>query len=125
MGLAPMGERYRRPDWVRRVNAMGLAAGGAVLGPGGGSRWLSALADGQRTAEPARQLLAGLSDREREVLMLLGRGLSNADIGGTLHLSEATVKTHVARILGKLSLRDRVQAVVVAYETGLVTPGGV
>ncbi len=67
--------------------------------------------------------LAALTPRELEVLTLLGRGLSNTELAQALTLSEATVKTHVARIFAKLSLRDRAQAVVLAYETGLVTPG--
>ncbi|MET7935240.1 response regulator transcription factor [Streptomyces sp. NPDC005322] len=68
--------------------------------------------------------LAALTPREREVLALMGQGLSNIELADTLTLSEATVKTHVARIFAKLTLRDRAQAVVLAYETGLVTPGG-
>jgi DNA-binding NarL/FixJ family response regulator len=70
---------------------------------------------------PAR--LAGLTEREVEVLRELATGRSNAEIGAALFLSEATVKTHVTRILAKLQLRDRVQAVVAAYEVGLVRPG--
>ncbi|AXI80938.1 response regulator [Peterkaempfera bronchialis] len=67
--------------------------------------------------------LAALTPREREVLTLMGRGLSNSELAHELTLSEATVKTHVARIFAKLTLRDRAQAVVLAYETGLVSPG--
>jgi len=75
------------------------------------------------TAAPAvHRDLTGLTPREREVLTLLGRGLSNTELADALTLSEATVKTHVARIFAKLRLRDRAQAVVVAYETGLVSP---
>lgn len=65
-----------------------------------------------------------ITEREREVLRLVGQGLSNDDIGGRLFLSPATVKTHVNRAMSKLDARDRAQLVVIAYETGLVRPGG-
>jgi len=102
-----------------------VRAGDALLAPAITRRLVERFAG--RTAEGAaiHRDLSALTRRELEVLRLLAQGLSNAELAGHLQLSEATVKTHVARILAKLRLRDRVQAVVVAYETGLVTPTGV
>ncbi len=99
-----------------------VAAGEALLAPSVTRR----LIEDFSRARPAREEPAGLDEltpREREVLELVARGLSNAEIAETLVVGETTVKTHVARVLMKLGLRDRVQAVVLAYESGIVSPG--
>ncbi|MEH1029433.1 response regulator transcription factor [Micromonospora profundi] len=100
-----------------------VAQGDSVVAPSITRRLLDRFA-GQLGAGPTTDpRLAQLTDREREVLLLVAQGLSNAEIAAKVHVAEATVKTHVGRILAKLQLRDRVQAVVLAYESGLVTPG--
>jgi DNA-binding NarL/FixJ family response regulator len=98
-----------------------VRSGDALLAPAITRRLVERFARRDPTPVPHRDLDA-LTPRELEVLRLLAEGLSNAELAAHLYLSEATVKTHVARILAKLGLRDRVQAVVVAYRTGLVTP---
>ena len=103
-----------------------VAAGDAVVAPRITRRLLDRFADQllPRTGDAAGDgRLAALTDREREVLVLVAQGMSNQEIAQRLVVAEATVKTHVGRILSKLCLRDRVQAVVLAYETGLVRPG--
>ena len=108
--LVQTGDALLAPSITRRlVERFAPAARAAAAPPG--------------PAGAAGPGLSALTPREREVLGLIARGLSNAEIAATLTLSEATVKTHVARILTKLGLRDRVQAVVLAYETGLVAQG--
>jgi DNA-binding NarL/FixJ family response regulator len=99
-----------------------VRCGDALLAPSITRRLVERFAP--RAAGAGGAGLAALTPRELEVLGLVARGLSNAELAAALTLSEATVKTHVARILAKLQLRDRVQAVVLAYETGLVSPGG-
>jgi DNA-binding NarL/FixJ family response regulator len=101
-----------------------VRSGDALLAPSITRRLVERFAGDE--PPPRKELcaeLSALTPREREVLGLIARGLSNAELASALTLSEATVKTHVARILAKLQLRDRVQAVVLAYESGLVSPG--
>ncbi|WP_024287584.1 response regulator transcription factor [Cellulomonas sp. KRMCY2] len=100
-------------------------AGDAVIAPSSTRRLLEHLVTVLPDSDPATPHpgLAELTDREREVLVLMARGRSNTEIGRDLFVAEATVKTHVGRILSKLAARDRVQAVVTAYESGLVRPG--
>ncbi|WP_089010214.1 response regulator [Micromonospora viridifaciens] len=103
------GDGLIAPALTRRVIAAFARPGGPVTG----------LARRPTAAQPA-----ALTQREYEVLELLARGASNAEIAAALHVGEATVKTHVSRVLAKLDLRDRVQAVIFAYEHGIVQPGG-
>jgi DNA-binding NarL/FixJ family response regulator len=104
-----------------------VAAGDAVVAPSVTRRLLDAFAghlpDPSTGRSPTDQRLGQLTDRERQVLVEVARGFSNAEIARLLTVSEATVKTHVGRILTKLGLRDRVQVVVFAYEAGIVHPG--
>jgi DNA-binding NarL/FixJ family response regulator len=108
----------------RLVDAVRVVAGGeALLTPEITRRLIDRYVTGEPPHRPAPPGLAELTEREREVLNQIARGLSNAEIARELYVGEGTVKTHVVRILAKLGLRDRVQAVVFAYEHGLVRPG--
>jgi DNA-binding NarL/FixJ family response regulator len=108
-------------ELVRAVRS--VAAGDAVLSPAVTRQLLDQVARRLPAAvSRAAEVLAPLTEREREVLRMLAAGLSNAEIAAALVVSEATVKTHVSNLLGKLGLRDRVQAVIYAYETGLIAP---
>jgi DNA-binding NarL/FixJ family response regulator len=107
-------------ELIRAVRV--VASGDALLSPGVTRRLLTQVA-GAIAAPLDDGAIAGLTDREREVLALVGRGLTNEEIGGALFLSPLTAKTHVSRIMSKLAARDRVRLVVIAYETGLVSPG--
>ncbi|WP_033291385.1 response regulator [Amycolatopsis jejuensis] len=111
-----------QPDHL--VSALrSVAEGDAVMSPSVTRRLLDRfIGSGGAPMRDASELDV-LTDREREVLVLIAKGMSNVEIAEALFLSEATVKTHVGRILAKLDLRDRVQAVVLAYETGLARPG--
>ncbi|MFE0454367.1 response regulator [Streptomyces sp. NPDC058914] len=114
----------RRDDLVHAVRV--VAAGDSLLAPAVTRRLVADIVRRRReeaAAEVTPQRLDVLTAREVEILRMLARGLSNAEIATTLFVSEHTVKTHVSNVLSKLGLRDRVQAVICAYETGLVTPG--
>jgi DNA-binding NarL/FixJ family response regulator len=99
-----------------------VAAGEALLAPSVTRRLLDTFARSKPASPPSAPSLDELTDRERQVLVLVAQGLSNTEIATQLFLSEGTVKTHVKRIFFKLGLRDRVQAVILAYDAGLVTP---
>ncbi|MFE9403923.1 response regulator [Streptomyces sp. NPDC006530] len=110
----------RRDDLVHSVRV--VAAGDALLAPAAARRLIAAYTSRPAAPAPSGRLDA-LTARERETLLLLGGGLSNAEIAAELSVSEHTVKTHVGHVLAKLGLRDRVQAVICAYETGLISAG--
>jgi DNA-binding NarL/FixJ family response regulator len=106
------------------LSAIRVVAGGeSVVAPRVTRRLLDRFAGQLTPPAEADDRIGQLTDREREVLLLVAQGLSNVEIAERLYVAETTVKTHVGRILTKLGLRDRVQAVVLAYETGLVRPG--
>jgi DNA-binding NarL/FixJ family response regulator len=110
-----------RHDLIAAVRI--AAAGNALLAPSVTMRLIDAFARRPPQTLPAPSRLASLTARERDILLLLARGLTNAEIAADLVISEATVKSHVGNLLAKLGLRDRVQAVILAYETGIVHPG--
>lgn len=104
-------------DLVQAIRV--VAAGDALLAPSVTKRLIGEFAKRPKPAAKTAKLLELLTEREREVLTEVARGLTNAEIAARLHVAETTVKTHVAHVLDKLQLRDRVQAVILAYETGL------
>jgi DNA-binding NarL/FixJ family response regulator len=110
-----------RADLVAAVRV--AAAGDALLAPSVTRRLIEAFARRPASAAPAPSRLASLTPRERDILLQVARGRSNTEIARELVVTEATVKTHVGHLLAKLGLRDRVQAVILAYETGAITPG--
>ena len=100
-----------------------VAAGEALLAPSITKRLIEDFVKARRSERVRPAQLAALTERETEILLLVAQGLSNAEIAAHLVLAEQTVKTHVSRVLTKLGLRDRAQAVIAAYESGLVVPG--
>jgi DNA-binding NarL/FixJ family response regulator len=110
-----------RHDLIAAVK--NAAAGNALLAPSVTIRLIDAFTRTPAHAQPAPSKLASLTAREHDILLRLARGLTNAEIAADLVISETTVKSHVGNLLAKLSLRDRVQAVILAYETGIVQPG--
>jgi DNA-binding NarL/FixJ family response regulator len=114
-------KRTRPEDLIAAIHT--VAAGDSLLSPSVTRRVIDRMARQPAPDTSAGERLAELTPREREVLALIARGLSNSEIAATLVVEESTVKTHVRRILGKLRLRDRVQAVIFAYESGVTQPG--
>ena len=120
-GLQATREILTAAELIHAVRV--VAAGDALLAPSVTKRLIAGFARQPRPHPPFPAAPGTLTHRETEVLRLIAHGLSNTEISSTLVIAEQTTKTHVGRILAKLNLRDRAQAVVLAYETGLVTPG--
>jgi DNA-binding NarL/FixJ family response regulator len=114
-------KRTKPEELIAAIHA--LAAGDSLLSPSVTRKVIERMAEGPITDASAVKRLDDLTTREREVLELIARGLSNGEIAAEFVIEESTVKTHVRRILMKLHLRDRVQAVIFAYESGLTSPG--
>jgi DNA-binding NarL/FixJ family response regulator len=114
-------KRTRPEDLVAAIHT--VAAGDSLLSPSVTSRVIERMAQQPAPDTTRDARLTALTQRERQVLELVARGLSNSEIGATLVIEESTVKTHTKRILAKLDVRDRVQAVIFAYEHGLASPG--
>jgi DNA-binding NarL/FixJ family response regulator len=110
-----------RADLIAAIRL--AAAGDALLAPSVTRRLIEAFARRPASVAPSPSRLSSLTPRERDILLLVARGHSNTEIAAELVVSEATVKTHIGHLLAKLGLRDRVQAVILAYETGAVVPG--
>ena len=113
-------KNMRRDELVNAVRT--VAAGDALLAPSVTRRLIADVVDRGRPAPPKGRPLTALTARETDTLRLVATGLSNVEVAARLHVSEHTVKTHVSNMLAKLGLRDRVQAVILAYESGLVVP---
>jgi DNA-binding NarL/FixJ family response regulator len=114
-------KRTRPEELIAAIHT--IAAGDALLAPSVTRRVVDRMAGRSALVAPDERLLEELTPRERDVLELLARGLSNREIAAELTVEESTVKTHVKRVLMKLGLRDRVHAVILAYETGFIRPG--
>ena len=123
-GLLVVGQAADGADAVRQTRHLEPGRRPDGRADAGHGRATSNPRDPPRRNQPGPAALSVLTPRESEVLRLIAHGLSNTEISDTLVIAEQTTKTHVGRILAKLDLRDRAQAVVLAYETGLVTPGG-
>jgi DNA-binding NarL/FixJ family response regulator len=121
-------QRRRPKPWVQAyrkvpVSSSLASTGETLLAPAITRRLIEDFCRGPAPGTPAGSAAGSLSEREREVVRLVAAGLSNAEIASSLYLSEATIKSHITRILARLGLRDRVQVAVYAYEHGIVRPG--